>query len=556
MAKYLLILSALFLLATGCEDGADDDTAGLLPVAFTASTGDGETTRAGVTDNTNLASIGVFAYYTEQSDLMPASAKPDFMYNQPVNKSGSTWTYTPVKYWSNTAGDKISFFAYAPHTDKVSGLTVATANTSAGYPKLSYTVPTAATSQTDLLAAAPLLNRTKEDAVAFRMGHTLTHVIFRLKATADITVTRLAVKGGKSQGELAFTANSYAWTSFSGTTTFTGATSGVPVAANTTTEIAGFFLLPSNGTSLELTFTESGTTQTETVDLPASPLWEMNKTVAYTLNIENKTQITLEAKVWDSSSVNGTMGEEVPTSGYPFTWNGIIYESATKSYYVGGTSTACTWGYSVDGSGNPDPGWYQWSPATRICRGFYSSGPYGASQWRLPNKDELTNIVSLQSPGSSYWSITDAGNGRAWKSRGPTIETAVYETGHRLICVRDMGDLTYPTVRQVGGISVIYLNSSKFYMVAGSNEVKTQDDAISYCSGLSHEGYSDWRLPSFEEATWVQNLGVRSGTTYWTSGTGKAIVGDYKSVSNSGGGWFDDPPAGVAKARTYCVRDY
>ena len=79
MAKYFLIVSVLFLLATGCEDGTDGDTTGQLPVAFTARTGDEETTRAGVTDNTNLASMGVFACYTGQNDWS-ASSNPGFMY--------------------------------------------------------------------------------------------------------------------------------------------------------------------------------------------------------------------------------------------------------------------------------------------------------------------------------------------------------------------------------------------------------------------------------------------------------------------------------------------
>lgn len=554
MPKYLLILSLLLCLTTGCERGTEDDVTEQMPVAFTACTDGEEATRAGVITNGNLASMGVFASYTGQGNWSASSSKPDFMYNQPVNKSGGSWTYSPVKYWPNTVGDKISFFAYAPHTDKVSGLTVATGNTTVGYPKLNYTVPAAAASQTDLLAAVPKLNLTKGDNVAFRMGHALTHVLFRLKTTSDVTVTRLEVKGGKSQGQLAFHTSDYTWTSFSGTTAFTGATGGVPVTANTTTEIAGFFLLPSNAASLELTFSESGTTQVETVDLPATPLWEMNKTVAYTLNIDNKTQITLDVKSWDSSSVDGTMGEEVtvPSTGYPFMKNGIIYESATKSYYV---SPVCYYDVTGDGwgqeSGNTG-GWYQWDPAIRICRGFYSFGSYGEAQWRLPNIDELTNIVKFGLNGSSLWSITDAGSGKAWKYRGDIKETAAYTNGHRLLCIRDMGDLTYPTVRTTSdGFPVIYLSATQRFMKQQEwNETGfiTFDAAKTYCSGLEKGGYSDWRLPTENELTWMTNFGYISST--FMSSSGRAVVGGFKGVER----W--NAAGSTATGRVACVRDY
>lgn len=75
--------------------------------------------------NENIGNIGfgVFAYYTagEQYDN---NAKPNFMYNQKVTKTGTDWTYEPVKYWPNEYGnaaysdetDYVTFFAYAPWT--------------------------------------------------------------------------------------------------------------------------------------------------------------------------------------------------------------------------------------------------------------------------------------------------------------------------------------------------------------------------------------------------------------------------------------------------------
>lgn len=546
MPKYLLILSFLLCLATGCERGAEDDMAGRTPVAFTARTDGEEATRAGVITNDNLASMGVFASYTGQNDLQPTSSKPDFMYNQPVGKTSGVWTYSPVKYWPNTTGDKISFFAYAPHTDKVSGLTVATGNTTAGYPKLNYTVPAAAASQTDLLAAVPLL-LTKGDDVAFRMGHALTHVLFRLKTTSDVTVTRLEVKGGKSQGQLAFHTSGYTWTSLSGTTTFTGATGGVSVTANTTTEIANFFLLPSNAASLELTFTESGTTQVETVDLPASPLWEMNKTVAYTLNIENKTQITLDVKSWDSSSVEGTMGEE-PSGTYPFALNGVVYESATKFYYVG----------ALDYSG-----WYDWYETVDRCKSKYSSGPYQTYEWRLPTVSEMENIIRLGFPSSTLWTSTEIGSDNAYRCTNyngfSSYNTPKNNAGGRVMCIRDIGTITPPTIRHKEQINILYSDASTTYDVISIQKGQqsgwiTYAAAEKYCSDGRWAGYSDWRLPTLSEARMMMNWGpgVLLYSQVWTSTVGE--TGKHYAVNENGGNAVVDDSG--ANGHTFCVRKY
>lgn len=561
MPKYPLLLSFLLVFATGCERGEEDEMTEQTPVAFTARTGGEEATRAGVIDDSNLTSMGVFASYTGQGDWSESSSKPDFMYNQPVGKSGGSWTYSPVKYWPNAAGDKISFFAYAPHKDNVKGLAISGySNSLSGYPSFQYEPPVDATQQTDLLFASPLMNKTKGSNLAFTMGHVLTHVLFKVKSTSAITVTRVQVNSGAHLGYIKFNSGGYSWTSFSDDQTFYR-TPAVSVAANTLTDVGDFFLLPRNAASVSLTFSEGGIEQpVTTVALPASPIWAVNKTIAYTLNIENKTKVTLSVKSWDSGSVSGTMGEEVPTSGYPFAKNGIVYESATKSYYVG---PDYYYDYVGNGWGQSSSGWFQWDPAIRICRGYHSTTMYGKSEWRLPTIDELATARSLGLVGgSTYWSTTMNTDPRfldsPWALSGGNRKGDMNKTdGCRLLCVRDMGsELIYPTVRKAGSIPVIYLNSSKSYMVYGSNEVRTQSNAISYCSGLSYGGYSGWRLPTYEEATWVLNLGVQPSTTYWTSQSGQAIAGSYRSVSGSGGGWFEDSPTGVAKARTYCVRDY
>jgi hypothetical protein len=88
------------------------------------------TTRAGKTGEmtnghpglkTAHVGFGVFGYYTN-ADNYDQTFTPNFMYNQHVEFTSPSWTYSPVKYWPNEFGtnaasddtDKVSFFAYAP----------------------------------------------------------------------------------------------------------------------------------------------------------------------------------------------------------------------------------------------------------------------------------------------------------------------------------------------------------------------------------------------------------------------------------------------------------
>lgn len=111
---------------------------------------DNTTTGTGIK---NATGFGVLAYYTEQKSFASysASAEPNFMWNQQVKNVSSAWTYAPVKFWPNTDGDKISFFAYAPYSNDQTApgdngilLSIATAT---GYPTLAFTVNTTATSK-------------------------------------------------------------------------------------------------------------------------------------------------------------------------------------------------------------------------------------------------------------------------------------------------------------------------------------------------------------------------------------------------------------------------
>lgn len=166
--------------------------------------------------------FGVFAYYTQNTawDDTKTTATPNFMYNQKVhyNESANTtlypakWEYTPLKYWPNgensttvetgTYTDKVSFFAYAPHTVSTpatgvvgtpypasgQGITAMTDNDDANAPTIQFTVPSNANQQIDLLWATPLTDQTHKalnGKVSFTFNHALAKLNLQVQSVVD-----------------------------------------------------------------------------------------------------------------------------------------------------------------------------------------------------------------------------------------------------------------------------------------------------------------------------------------------------------------------------------
>ena len=176
----------LFLLAlTGCsKDEAGNDSGAPVPVRFEAGSPEVFKTRTEINTLDDLKNpvknpngFGVFAYYTGATawESAKASATPNFMYNQQVTYS-SGWTYTPVKYWPNANGEKVSFFAYAPYTSNTTGFST---NTDAGAPIISYTWE----ASNDLLYDKQIdqVKGTVSSAVTFTFKHALAKVEFKIR---------------------------------------------------------------------------------------------------------------------------------------------------------------------------------------------------------------------------------------------------------------------------------------------------------------------------------------------------------------------------------------
>lgn len=338
-------LSALWLLPalSGCDSGAEQEPlAAGVPVAFEATAQPVRTsTRADEITTANITSMGVFAAYTGQSDFNGSTPSPNYMYNQKVARANgsSPWTYTPVKYWPDKAGDKISFFAYAPYADGTADSNPAIQDKEAavGFPTLVYTVPAAEADRIDLLAATPLMNQTpatNSGKVEFKMKHALTKVMIYVKSNdnqAGKKVTAFSIQGPNS-GTLTYRTPTdgsdagFGWT-FPATTTgtFTATATDFAVPDNSSAAkslLATFFLLPKGeGCTFSITYTYTGATSdggvlTQPVTLTAQSLpspdaWTPGNAVSYTLGIEKKKiTVTMTANpTWNDGGTGTTDGK-------------------------------------------------------------------------------------------------------------------------------------------------------------------------------------------------------------------------------------------------------
>lgn len=184
-----------FIAAAALAGCSKDETVKALPqenaIEFGTYLGRDAMTKGLELTNANLLNFGVFASYTGQNDWTAGTGYYNFMYDQYVSRESNTadWTYNPKKYWPTTKGDKISFFAYAPHqNDATDGIVVKKAKDDAGAPVITYSIDAAKlTTQADFTADV-LMNQvkagdettidSKDRTVSFELLHELTRLNF------------------------------------------------------------------------------------------------------------------------------------------------------------------------------------------------------------------------------------------------------------------------------------------------------------------------------------------------------------------------------------------
>ena len=204
MKKSILLAGALVAMAS-CSTNEVYDINPSNPDVITFGTYVSQTTRGTVLNQTALQSdngnFGMMAYQTYQEEWGDdATFIPNFMYNQKVTYSDAngSWSYSPLKYWPNTEGDKLSFFTYAPYPSETNGIAPVTTNTTQGLPKIGFTLNSDPSKMVDFVAGQNMDMVRQQERVMFNLKHQLTRVTFSAIATPDNTTSEF---GGTAAGD-------------------------------------------------------------------------------------------------------------------------------------------------------------------------------------------------------------------------------------------------------------------------------------------------------------------------------------------------------------------
>lgn len=286
---WITLVAAIPLFA-GCNEKASTETA---PRPLSFSTVVEPQTRATDLTTDNITSMGVLAYHTQGGDFNASTSTPNFMYNEKITKSGSTWTYSPVKYWP-ASNDRLSFFAYAPHADNLPAndrIGIST-NTTVGYPAITFTNNTG---ETDLLLSTPLLNKNGGE-VSFSLKHALAKVSFYVKngdATTGKKLHSFSIRSRKS-GKYAFNASAFVYSAANADMREDAlATVPVDIPSNTTDKVLleTLYIHPDRETNISLTYSINGNDANTVVinnqKVPATPALVSGANINYTITINN-----------------------------------------------------------------------------------------------------------------------------------------------------------------------------------------------------------------------------------------------------------------------------
>lgn len=526
--KRLWPIGMSLLLATACTtDGEEGAESPSVPLVF-STTVDAQT-RGGALTTDNLSSAGVFAYFTNGA-FDASTAKPNFMYNQKLEKSGGAWTYSPLKYWPNNENDRITFVAYAPYVDEAtpggSNLSF-TGLAAAGYPVLTYTVPAKEADQTDLLAAAPLKDRyysaVTGSSIKLDMQHALTKVTFKVKSGDKYAkkVTSLSVKAA-AKGELHYKDGGFEWKNISGSCEYTPTDATVNFAATDAgRDIATFYFLPTSTVAATFSVTyeanaDDGTQIHEKTitnqALPASPLWNAGSSVVYTLNLSEETvTVTTEA----NSSWESTGSEEKTVRFY------TADELKVGDYYYSDGTTS-------------DGGLRQSALSTDAASGGETSGMLVGNEYIYEAKSPVGGKTCI---GIVFYAGQGVGDEVANYAAFGMTQIDGY-----VVALKNCSKGIWGPTGDVDGISnVLPTEDVNFNGFANSEIVKALSNYSSYSAFYNAANYgvtrpatkaSTWYLPSIAQ---LRSIYSSFGTTF--EGDKRKVLG--KNMASAGGTNFD-----------------
>ena len=286
-----------------------------VPISMNATSVEAmETSRALITDDSELQAVGFGVYATKQV----ASNNPVLVFNNVNVKYEATegWDYSPKRYWDRTA--TYNFEAYAPYSINESTSYVSLTNIltisnipywqEIGNNTIDYLVANSSGTAENYLSNAT------STAVSFNFSHILSQFIVHIVKDGNFAHTKYQVKKVEyinvpaSDGETNYT-NTSKFTDISGTSTierFSGENEVTQTAADNTLPhlVVPFTLTDDKKVQVKVTYTVAGTERNKTVDTGITQLLAGKR---YELTLTFKGAViepSLEIKKWEDVTVD------------------------------------------------------------------------------------------------------------------------------------------------------------------------------------------------------------------------------------------------------------
>lgn len=227
------------------------------------------------------------AFYDNFHVLTVRDQESSFFMNEDVTKTGNSWTMDNTYYWPG-ADHTLQFYAWAPAN------AITAAPTSPNNMTFTYTVPTDATEQQDLVVANKSHEGDFNQVVSLSFQHICTAVKFVVGEQMQAgTIKSVALKGVQNKGT--YDMKNGKWSLEDATTDFTQTLTDYKTYGNEKpdTEITPtegtFMMLPQTlptGASVEVVFQDGATGSERTLSATIGGTeWPMGSTVTYKLSI-------------------------------------------------------------------------------------------------------------------------------------------------------------------------------------------------------------------------------------------------------------------------------
>lgn len=259
----------------------------------------------------------VLAYWSKNGTLVDSQ----FYMDEDAANNGSVWSTDQIYYWPG-AGHSFQFYAWAP-TDAGSLITPSTPQSK----ELSYTVPTDAAAQKDIVVAKTAeIQGDNNTAVLLTFKHICTAVRFAVGSQMQPgQIKNVALKGVKNTGT---------YDMATGTWTLDGATVDFLQTLNKettgnegngeaiTSEEGTFMMLPQtlpDGATVEVVFVNANNDERTLTASIGNTVWTMGTTVTYKLSITPEYEMNIEVP---------TEAQDAHYISFPITVNVTDYDGA------------------------------------------------------------------------------------------------------------------------------------------------------------------------------------------------------------------------------------